>query len=91
MELIKDPSFIYKEYNEQVIVFVPNTGQTHCLDGTTKTLLNQLATDQPSSASKLKQFFMQDCTNDEKAILNNYIQDMIDNLLQLKLIHTYSI
>lgn len=91
MYIVKASNLLTKHFNEQVIVFDPNTGQTHCLDSNINDILEQLATDKASSLSQLKQFFMQDCLADEKTMLNNYIQDMIDNLLQLKLIHACSL
>mgnify|MGYP000425974133 CR=1 FL=1 len=90
MLVLKANNLLTKYFNEQVIVFDPNTGQTHCLDSNVSDILKQLATDKASSLSQVKLFFMQDCPDDEKTMLNDYIQDMIDNLLQLKLIHAYS-
>ncbi len=90
MLVIKANNLLTKYFNEQVIVFDPNTGQTHCLDSNISDILKQLATDKPSSLLQVKQFFMLDCLDDEKTMLNDYIQDMIDSLLQLKLIHAYS-
>jgi len=91
MLLIKSTNLLYKKFSEQVIVFDPNTGQTHCLDSNVSEILNLLFVDKPSPLSQLKQFFMLDCHDDEKTMLNDYIQDMIDNLLQLKLIRAYSL
>lgn len=90
MKLLKNTQPHYKVYDDQVIVFVPSTGQTHCLDNNISEVLNLLSNDKPSALSQLMQFFLHDCTNDEKTILNNYIQDMIDNLLKLKLIRVCS-
>ncbi len=89
MHITKVNNLRIKNFNDQVIVFDPNTGQTHCLDSNVNEILNYLPTDKPCQSSQLKQFFMQDCLNDEKAMLNDYIQDMIDSLLKLKLIHTH--
>ncbi|MCW8832339.1 MAG: HPr-rel-A system PqqD family peptide chaperone [Colwellia sp.] len=91
MKIIKVGNLLTKHYDEHVIVFDPNTGQTHCLDSNVNEVLNHLPTNKPYQSSQLKQFFMQDCANDEKTMLNDYIQDMIDNLLQLKLIRAYSL
>ncbi len=91
MKIVKANNLLTKHFNEQVIVFDPNTGQTHCLDSNVNEILNQLLVDKPSPLSQLKQFFMLDCLDDEKTMLNDYIQDMIDNLLQLKLIRAYSL
>lgn len=88
MRIIKVSNLLAKHFNEQVIVFDPNTGQTHCLDSNINEILNHLSTNKPSLLSQLKQFFIQDCSDDEKTMLNDYIQDMIDNLLQLKLIRS---
>lgn len=91
MLLVKSSSLLLKEFSEQVIVFNPNNGQTHCLDSNVIEILNQLPTNKPNSLSQLQQFFMQDCLDNEKNMLNDYIQDMIDNLLHLKLIHAQSL
>lgn len=90
MKITKISNIVTKLYNEQVIVFDPNTGQTHCLDSNVNEILNQLTVDKPRPISQLKQFFIQDCLDNEKTMLNDYIQDMIDNLLQLKLIQSCS-
>ncbi|WP_114327591.1 hypothetical protein [Candidatus Colwellia aromaticivorans] len=90
MRIIKTCNLVTKDFSEQVIVFDPNTGQTHCLDSNVNEILNQLTVDIPKPLSQLKQFFIQDCLDDEKTMLKDYIQDMIDNLLQLKLIRVYS-
>ena len=83
-------NLITKLFDEHIIVFDPNTGQTHCFDSNVNQLLNLLSSETPNSLSVLEKFFMQDCPEDEKTILSNYIQDMINNLLELKLIHSYS-
>lgn len=75
-----------KHFEEQVIVFDPNSGQTHCLDISVWEIFSQISTKEPSSLLKLKQYFTDDCPEDEKAMLDGYIQDMINSLLQLKLI-----
>ena len=86
MEIIKANNLLCKIFDEQVIVFAPNTGQTHCLDKNVDALFQQLSAEKPTPTSQLKQFYLQDCQEHEKSMLNSYIQDMIDNLLKLKLI-----
>lgn len=79
-----------KHFDDQVIVFDPNSGQTHCLDISVCEIFDQVSTKKPSSLLKLKKHFIMDCPEDEKAMLGGYIQDMIDSLIQLKLIRVIS-
>lgn len=91
MKIVKVSNLVIKHFKTEIIVFDPNTGQTHRLDSNVNEILNQLTVDIPKPLSQLKQFFIQDSLEDEKTMLNDYIQDMIDNLLQLKLIHACSL
>ncbi len=91
MLLIKSSNLLHEYFSEQVIVFDPNTGQTHCLDNNVIEILGQMSTNKSNSLAQLKQFFTQECSNDEKTRINDYIQDMINNLLQLKLIRVHSL
>jgi len=86
MHLTKTDNILIKSFDDEVIIFDPNTGQTHCLDINVNELFSQLSVNMPRPLSQVKKFFIQDCPDEEKAMLNVYIQDMIDNLLKLKLI-----
>ena len=86
MLLVKTSKLLIKKFDEQLIIFDSNTGQTHCLDSNVNEIFQQLSCNKPTPLSKLKSYFILSCKDDEKAMLNDYIQDMIDNLLKLKLI-----
>ncbi len=91
MFLTKTSGLLSRAFSDQIIVFDPNTGQTHCLDNNVIEILERLSTNKLNSLPQLKQFFTQNCSNDEKTRINDYIQDMINNLLQLKLIRVHSL
>ena len=86
MQLKKAADLRIKTFDEQIIVFDPATGQTHCLDANTNEIFAQLDCDTPLPDTQLTQFFLQDCQADEKIVLDKYLQAMLKNLLDLKLI-----
>jgi hypothetical protein len=88
MKIVKVSNLIIKDFKNEIIVFDPNTCQTHCLDSSINEIFQQLSCSKPTSLSQLKKIFMLSCQANEKSMLNDYIQDMIDSLLQLKLIHS---
>lgn len=89
MLIIKSDGLCLKHFNDQVVVFDPNSGQTHCLDISACEIFNQISTKKPKSLLKLKQYFIDSCQEHEKAMLDNYIQDMINSFLQLKLVRVF--
>ncbi|MCJ8321077.1 MAG: hypothetical protein MJK12_15665 [Colwellia sp.] len=87
MNLVKASKLKILSFDEQIIVFDPNTGQTHCLDSNVNEIFSQLQPNQAITLSQLQQFYIpEDCPSEEKSVLNSYIQDMINNLLRLKLV-----
>ena len=90
MLLTKNDNLLRQCYADQVIIYDDSTGQTHAFDSNVIEVLNHLSPSKPIDSQQLINFFIKDCSQDEKTMLNTYIQAMIDNLLQLKLIRAYT-
>lgn len=86
MQLCKASGIRFKLYDEQMIVFDPNNGQTHCLDACANEIFEQLHEHKSMLLSQLIDSFSNDLPIDEKSMITDYITGMIDDLLTLDLV-----
>jgi PqqD family protein of HPr-rel-A system len=73
-------------FDDGLVVFDPNSGQTHNIDNNSFEILQYIQTVESSSIADITQYITTGCNENEKTLLSQYIQDIINNLIQLNII-----
>ena len=73
-------------YEDGLIVFDPNSGQTHNLDSNSVEIIDFIKNTPKPFVENIIEHISNNCTDDEKTLLYQYIQDIINNLIQLNII-----
>lgn len=79
-------SIAYSRFNDQAVLFCTYTGQTHLLDENAIELIELIPANKSISDALIKSLLSEKYPEDDKALLSEYITDIINNLVELEII-----
>lgn len=76
------------EFENSVVVFDYNSGQTHNIDLDVYDIICFIQLNSPIESSSVEEKFIANSSPEEKTLLSTYIRDIINSLVQLKLVQS---